>query len=59
MKNRQLPVHADIQSPVICWIFGPRHASRRLDEIESESLPVLFNPVALIQYEACLCADDN
>lgn len=47
----------DIQSPSISWIS--RHVSWRLDEIESESLPVLFNPVPLIQYEACLCADDN
>lgn len=59
MKKCQLPVHADFQRPAICRILGPSFASGRLDEIESESLPVLFKPVALIQYEACLCADDN
>lgn len=52
-------MHGAVQRPAITWISGPRYVSRQLDEIESESLPVLFNPVALIQYEACLRADDN
>lgn len=54
-----LSLHVDIQSPSISQIFQSRHLSWRLDEIESESLLVLFKPLPLIQYEARLCADDN
>ena len=50
-----VPVH----SPYLGDLLGRGRVRWSLDEIGSESLPVLFNAVPQIQSEACLCTDDN
>lgn len=48
---------SDVALSLNLWVEA--EGRRKLDEIRSESLPLLFNPAPFIQYEACLCADDN